>query len=48
MYADDTHLIFASYNIDTFNDELNYDLTKINEWPIASKLMLNNSKTNLC
>jgi hypothetical protein len=45
MYADDTHLTFASNNIDTINDEMNLDLAKVNEWLIANKLNLNKSKT---
>ena len=30
MYADDTHLTFASNNIETINDVLNYDLSNVN------------------
>ena len=39
------HLTFASNNIDTINNELNHDLTIVNEWLIANKLTLSNSKT---
>ena len=30
MYADDTHLTFASNNIETINDVMNYDLSNVN------------------
>ena len=45
MYADDTHLTFASNNVEDINLYLNQDLTKVNEWLIANKLTLNQSKT---
>ena len=45
MYADDTHLTFASNNIDDINSNLNQDLANVNEWLIANKLTLNQSKT---
>ena len=45
MYADDTHLTFASNCVDTINEVLNRDLAKVNEWLIANKLTLNASKT---
>ena len=45
MYADDTHLNFASNCVDTINEVLNRDLAKVNEWLITNKLTLNASKT---
>ena len=45
MYADDTHLTFASNNIETINDVMNHDLSNVNTWLAANKLTLNSSKT---
>ena len=45
MYADDTHLTFASNNIETINDVMNHDLSNVNTWLTANKLTLNSSKT---
>ena len=45
MYADDTHLTFASYKIETINDVMNHDLSNVNTWLPANKLTLNSSKT---
>ena len=45
MYADDTHLTFASNNIETFTDVMNPDLSNVNTWLPANKLTLNSSKT---
>ena len=44
MYADDTHLTFASNNI---NDVMNHDLSNVNTWLTANKLTLNSSRTEL-
>ena len=38
MYADDTHLTFATNNIEMINDVMNHDLSNV-------KLTLNSSKT---
>ena len=43
--ADDTHLTFASNNIETINDVINHDLSNVNTWLAANKLALNSSKT---
>ena len=46
MYADDTHLTFASNNVahlDHVEEHMNDDLTKITEWLTASKLTLHDS-----
>ena len=48
MYADDTHLTFASNNVahlDHLEEDMNDDLTKITEWLTASKRTLKKSKT---
>ena len=45
MYADDTHLTFASNNITEIENYLNVDLANVSEWLIANKLTLNHSKT---
>ena len=45
MYADDTHLTFASNDITHLERGLNEDLAKVNEWLIANKLTLKKSKT---
>ena len=45
MYADDTHLTFASDNVDSINHFLNQDLVNVKEWLNANKLTLNTSKT---
>jgi len=47
MYADDTHLTFASNNIETINDVMNLDLSNVNTWFTANKLTLNSSKTEV-
>ena len=38
MYADDTHLTFASNNILNINTVLNEDLARVEKWLIANKL----------
>ena len=45
MYADDTHLTFASDDMDTVELALNRDLESVNRWFIANKLTLNTTKT---
>ncbi|EDO29611.1 predicted protein, partial [Nematostella vectensis] len=45
MYADDTHLTFASNNIEDINLYLNQDLANVGEWLVANMLTLNQSKT---
>ena len=45
MYADDTHLTFASNNMKDIEFYLNQDLANVNQWLIANKLTLNQSKT---
>ena len=45
MYADDTNLSFAGNNVLVIEQNLNQDLENVNEWLIANKLTLNQSKT---
>ena len=45
MYADDTHISFASNNIQNINTVLNEDLARVEKWLTANKLTLNASKT---
>ena len=45
MYADDTNLSFAGNNVLDIEQNLNQDLENVNEWLIANKLTLNQSKT---
>ena len=45
MYADDTHLTFASNNMKDIEFYLNQDLANVNQWLMANKLTLNQSKT---
>ena len=45
MYADDTHLTYASTNIPSIQTSLNRDLSNISEWLNANKLTLNMTKT---
>ena len=37
MYADDTHLTFASDDINTIDEALNRDLDLVNNWLISNK-----------
>ena len=45
MYADDTHLTFASNDVAHLEENMNDDLNKITEWLTANNLTLNRSKT---
>ena len=45
MYANDTNLSFAGNNVLGIQQNLNQDLENVNEWLIANKLTLNQSKT---
>ena len=47
MYADDTHLTFASNNMKDIELYLNQDLANVNQWLIANKLTLSQSMS-LC
>ena len=45
MYADDTHLTFASDNVDDIESRLNEDLANATKWLISNSLTLNQSNT---
>ena len=45
MCADDTHLTYASNDIDDIDHHFNEDLAKVSEWLVANRLTLNQSKT---
>ncbi len=45
MYADDTHLTYASDNTDNIQLRLNQDLENVYNWLRANKLTLNMTKT---
>ena len=45
MYADDTHLTFATNNMKDIEFYQNQYLANVNQWLIANKLTLNQSKT---
>ena len=47
MYADDTHLTFASNNIHNIQTSLNEDLENVHNWLRANKQTLNMTKTEL-
>ncbi len=47
MFADDTNLTYASYNIHEINHNFNEDLANVSEWLSANKLTLNQTKTEL-
>ena len=46
MFADDTNIFYSHKSIDTLNNILNIELTKVSEWFKSNKLSLNISKTN--
>ena len=45
MYADDTHLTYASDNVENIESYLNQDLDNIYSWLRANRLTLNMTKT---
>ncbi|XP_048587749.1 uncharacterized protein LOC125570289 [Nematostella vectensis] len=45
MYADDTHLTYASNNVGSMESNFNQDLANVSDWLKANKLTLNKSKT---
>ena len=45
MYADDTHLTYASNNIHNIQTSLNEYLENVDSWVRANKLTLNMTKT---
>ena len=47
MYANDTHLTFASNDVVCIDLYLNQDLINASDWLIANNLTLNKSKTEV-
>ena len=47
MYADDTHLTYASNNIHNIQTSLKEDLENVHNWLRANKLTLNMTKTEV-
>ena len=45
MYADDTHITYASIDVNLIQSNLNHDLDNLNKWLISNKLTLNRTKT---
>ena len=45
IYADDTHLTFASNDVAYLEENMNDDPTKITEWLSTNKITLNKLKT---
>ena len=45
MYANDTHLTYASFSADNIQSCLNDDLLNVSNWLIANKLAPNMTKT---
>ena len=41
MYADDTHLTFASDNVDDIESHLNEDIANVTKWLNSNRLTLN-------
>ena len=45
MYADDTHITYASAHLHSMQSSLNRDLSNIHKWLLCNKLTLNSTKT---
>ena len=45
MYADDTHITYASADLHSMQSSLNHDLSNIHKWLLYNKLTLNSTKT---
>ena len=45
MYADHTHITYASVDVNLIQSNLNHDLDNLNKWLISNKLTLNGAKT---
>ena len=46
-FADDTNLLIITDSYKKLQKQINYDLRKINNWLLANKILLNESKTEL-
>ena len=47
MYADDTHITHADFDVNSIQLNLNRDLGNLNKWLISNKRTLNTAKTEL-
>ncbi|CAH3150448.1 unnamed protein product, partial [Porites lobata] len=45
LYADDTHITYASADLHSMQSSLNRDLSNIHKWLLCNKLTLNSTKT---
>ncbi len=45
MFADDTQIETAGYDVNTISEELNQNLENVSIWLSANKLTLNKTKT---
>ena len=45
MYDDDTHITYASVDVNLIQSNLNHDLDNLNKWLISNRLTLNSAKT---
>ena len=45
MYADDTHITYASADLHSMQSSLNRDLSNIHKWLLCNELTLNSTKT---
>ena len=45
MYADDTHITYASADLHSMQSSLNRDLSNVHKWLLCNKLTLNSTKT---
>ena len=48
MYADDTHVTYASADLHSMQSSLNGVLSNIHKWLLCNKLTLNSTKPSLC
>ena len=48
LFADDTNIFYFSNKVDDLAKVINSELTKLDEWFKANKLLINTSKTNHC
>ena len=46
LFADNTYLTLADKNLQSLEQNVNYELNKINHWLQINKLTLSHSKTN--
>ena len=46
LFADDTNILFANKNLESFEFDVNHKLNKVYDWLIANKLTFNIKKSN--